>query len=73
MEALILNISDRGGDYSRAAINRGTVIIRGNTIRYFLEMSNCKSQSRAESVLQIETRRKERHSDFAVYKSSEAS
>ena len=39
---------------------------------YFLEMSNCKRQSRAESFLQIENRRNERHSELAVNKSSEA-
>ena len=32
-EAIILNISERGGgDYSRRAINRGMAIIRGNTV-----------------------------------------
>ena len=39
---------------------------------YFLEMSNCKRQSRAESFLQIENRRKEQHSELAVNKSSKA-
>ena len=34
-EAIILSISVKGGDYSREAINRGTAIIRGNTVFYF--------------------------------------
>ena len=39
---------------------------------YFLEMSNCKRQSRAKSFLQIENRIKEQHSKLAVNKSSGA-
>ena len=31
-ESIISNISIKGGDYSREAINRGTAIIRGNTV-----------------------------------------
>ena len=30
--AIISNISIKGGDYSREAINRGTAITRGNTV-----------------------------------------
>ena len=29
---IILNISVKGGDYSREAINQGTAIIQGNTV-----------------------------------------
>ena len=39
---------------------------------FFLEMSNCKRQSRTESFLQIENRRREQHSELAVNKSSKA-
>ena len=34
-KAIILNILVKGGDYSREAINRGTAIIRGNTVYIF--------------------------------------
>ena len=40
---------------------------------HFLEMSNCKRQSRAESFLQIENRRKEQHSKLAVNNLNRAS
>ena len=33
-EAIILNISMKGGDYSRQAIDRGTAIISGNTVPF---------------------------------------
>ena len=33
-EAIILNISMKGGDYSSEAINRGTAIIRENTVPF---------------------------------------
>ena len=38
----------------------------------FLKMSICKRQSRAESFLQIESRRKEQHSKLAVNKLNQA-
>ena len=38
----------------------------------FLKMSNCKRQSRAESFLQIKSRRKEQHSKLAVNKLNRA-
>ena len=31
---IILNISMKGGDYSREAIDRGTAIIGGNTVPF---------------------------------------
>ena len=33
---LFLIFRSKGGDYSREAINRGTAIIRGNTVFYFV-------------------------------------
>ena len=33
-EAIISNISVKGGDYSREVIDRGTAIIRGNTVSH---------------------------------------
>ena len=38
-EAIILNISIRGGDYSWVVINRETAIIRGNTINQSINQS----------------------------------
>ena len=35
-----LNISVKGGDYLREVINRGTAIIRGNTVKASLVFSN---------------------------------
>ena len=34
---IILNISVKGGDYSREAINQGTAIIQGNTVYRILK------------------------------------
>ena len=39
-QAIISNISVKGFDYSRKAINRGTAIIRGNTVYVILRCYN---------------------------------
>ena len=36
-EAIVFNISIKGGDYSREVINRGTAIIQGNTVPFLLK------------------------------------
>ena len=50
-EAIILNISVKEDDYSREAINRGTAIIRGNTVSVNLQTVIKAAESRTTQPL----------------------
>ena len=55
---------------SASCVRRYVQLVAMLSYIYILEVSYCKRQSRAESPLQIENRRKEQHSELAVKKSS---